>query len=175
MTYDCIVDDLYLGPEGSLKWCLIDHPNVTRVIRVVEDLCVEPGRVIGAKEYCISDAVVVPMLYTLRFPLPDGERVIDVLHIPLSDEEEAPVCDFFPCATQFVREAQQQRTGVYIHCMASVSRSATIVVAIMMVLRKLPAEEALAFVKARRPIIRPNDGFAKQLKWFEEDLRGVGT
>lgn len=43
--------------------------------------------------------------------------------------------------------------------MAGVSRSATIVIAYLMKKRKLSYDDAFKFVKTRRVIVWPNDGF----------------
>lgn len=51
------------------------------------------------------------------------------------------------------------------------SRSATIVVSYIM--KKFPemtTEKALKFVKNKRPIVSPNDGFLRQLKSYEKIL-----
>lgn len=53
---------------------------------------------------------------------------------------------------------------------AGMSRSATIVIAYLMKTRGMSFQDALALVKARRPIVRPNEKFVKQLKDFEMQL-----
>ena len=59
---------------------------------------------------------------------------------------------------------------ILVHCMAGVSRSATIVIAYLMWNQKLKFEEALKKVKEKRPIVDPNEGFVKQLEIFEKYL-----
>ena len=59
---------------------------------------------------------------------------------------------------------------VLVHCMAGASRSATIVIAYLMWTNKMKFDDALNFVKSKRPIVYPNDGFQKQLKIFEKLL-----
>ena len=54
---------------------------------------------------------------------------------------------------------------------AGISRSATIVIAYLMYMNKLNFEEAFQLVKTNRPIICPNNGFIKQLKKFEKDIK----
>ncbi len=54
--------------------------------------------------------------------------------------------------------------------MAGASRSATIVIAYLMWNKKWKFEQALNYVKLKRPIICPNDGFLKQLKMFDKLL-----
>ena len=62
---------------------------------------------------------------------------------------------------------------VYVHCHQGISRSATIVVAFLMLKRGLPLMEALKTIREKR-LIRPNEGFVKQLcilnrQLFEKD------
>lgn len=57
-----------------------------------------------------------------------------------------------------------------VHCYAGVSRSVTIVVAYIMKKYNWNVDEALNFVKEKRVVAKPNDGFMKQLKQFEETL-----
>lgn len=64
------------------------------------------------------------------------------------------------------------RTGsvVFVHCAAGVSRSSSIVIAYLMIDKKMKFQEAYEFVKKRRPVICPNPGFQAQLKKIEELL-----
>ena len=59
---------------------------------------------------------------------------------------------------------------IFVHCAAGMSRSPTIVVAYIMWKKKLSLNNAIKFVKEKRPIISPNDNFMNQLKIFEELL-----
>jgi len=56
-----------------------------------------------------------------------------------------------------------------VHCAMGVSRSATMV--IMLIMRKLgvPFEQVLKFVKSRREVVDPNPGFIKQLEDWEKN------
>jgi protein-tyrosine phosphatase len=61
---------------------------------------------------------------------------------------------------------------VLVHCHAGVSRSSTIVISYLM--RKyinFSLNDALKFVKSKRPIIKPNKGFMKQLQKYEDKLK----
>ena len=59
---------------------------------------------------------------------------------------------------------------ILVHCAAGASRSATIVIAYLMWKNKMNFNDALQFVKNKRPIIWPNAGFKEQLKMFEKLL-----
>lgn len=57
------------------------------------------------------------------------------------------------------------------HCVAGVSRSASIVCAYLMVHEGLSLEEARQLCKKQRPCTRPNESFLKQLKAWSATLR----
>lgn len=56
------------------------------------------------------------------------------------------------------------------YSMMGVSRSPTIVLAYLMHRYKMTTEDAIAYVKKKRPHIDPNEGFMKQLKEFEGEV-----
>jgi len=56
-----------------------------------------------------------------------------------------------------------QLPAVCVHCVAGVSRSATIVIAYLMKRSKAPLETVVNFVRAARNVVSPNTGFMKQL------------
>jgi hypothetical protein len=61
--------------------------------------------------------------------------------------------------------------GVYVHCYAGVSRSATLVIAYLMCHRGLSLIEAMRRVRRARPVICPNTGFMEQLAVYEDRLK----
>lgn len=61
-----------------------------------------------------------------------------------------------------------QENRVLVHCLAGMSRSATIVIAYLLATTPMTAEEATEFVRSKRRIVRPNYGFTKQLEQYEK-------
>ena len=59
---------------------------------------------------------------------------------------------------------------VFVHCAAGMSRSPTIVIAYLMWKKKLFLNDAIKFVKNKRPEISPNLNFMKQLQIFQDLL-----
>jgi dual specificity phosphatase 12 len=55
-----------------------------------------------------------------------------------------------------------------VHCLAGVSRSATAVIAFLMMKYKMSRDSALAEVKSKRRVIDPNDNFMRQLQIWEQ-------
>ncbi|KAM0727314.1 Dual specificity protein phosphatase 19 [Formica fusca] len=60
-----------------------------------------------------------------------------------------------------------RKENILVHCNAGVSRSPAIVIAYLMIHKKLSYDEAYNKVKKARSCIRPNDGFVKQLHSIE--------
>lgn len=72
---------------------------------------------------------------------------------------------YFMEAIQFIDEALHRGGKILVHCVQGVSRSATIVIAYLILKRQMRASTALRYVFSKR-WIRPNDGFLKQLAAF---------
>lgn len=88
--------------------------------------------------------------------------------IPLEDHSTEPLIDVLDTTFNFIEEALATGGGIYVHCMAGVSRSASVVVAYIMKKKQLSVDDAINFVQSKREIINPNPGFLKQLKLYQE-------
>ena len=79
-------------------------------------------------------------------------------------------------ACNFLQSALQARGGrALVHCAAGISRSATVVLAFLMLRRDYSLRRAFELVYARRRVIWPNDGFMGTLIRIEEDRVGAAT
>jgi protein-tyrosine phosphatase len=94
------------------------------------------------------------------------------LHIHAHDDKDANLLKHFPRIVEFVGRGLREKTGVYLHCGAGVSRAPTSTAAYIMWRYKLPAAEALAIVRKARPATRPNLNFVSQLKEWERQIDG---
>ena len=72
-------------------------------------------------------------------------------------------------AADFIYESLK-KGNLLIHCSAGISRSTTCLIAYYIKYRNMSFDDALALIKRNRPIVRPNFGFQKQLKKFEQEL-----
>jgi protein-tyrosine phosphatase len=73
---------------------------------------------------------------------------------------------------EWIRERSKgsNKKKILIHCFMGQSRSAAIVIAYIMQLRRLTYEQAFTLLQKRRPSIRPNDNFIQQLLKLEKEL-----
>lgn len=108
------------------------------------------------------------------------------LRIPVVDDRDSRIQDYFPEAVSFIDTAllQTSENVVLVHCKHGQSRSATILAAWLMATTALPlptsnsqdiinnsnkppkwtAQAAVAYLRSCRSVVRPNDGFLEQLE-----------
>lgn len=91
------------------------------------------------------------------------------------DVEQADIKEHFERAYDVIEKARAAGTAVLVHCSRGVSRSASLVIAYLMRKEQQSAEEARAFVTARRPIVLPNDGFWRCLQEYGKEISGQRT
>lgn len=69
---------------------------------------------------------------------------------------------------QWISEALAGGGVVLVHCFAGISRSASVVIAYVMKEMKLDYSTARTLVSRSRSVISPNEGFVKQLSFYEK-------
>lgn len=92
---------------------------------------------------------------------------ITQMTVKLYDSEQEPIGDAFQSTSDFIHSALHEGGAVYVHCLMGISRSPTIVAAYLISRKGYGAEEALAFLTSRRPIVDPNAGFRAALYEWE--------
>ena len=103
---------------------------------------------------------------------------VEYLNIPLHDLEVESIGKHFETTHAFIEQARANESCVLVHCHRGVSRACTIAMAHLMQLngagelRRRSLKEAFHFVKSRRTIAYPNEGFFFQLQTFEKRVRG---
>jgi hypothetical protein len=88
----------------------------------------------------------------------------------IKDTTPAPSIDWLRRQVKFIDEQRQAGKTVYVHCRNGVSRSGMVVVAYVMYKDKLPRDKALAQVRSKRQIARPNAAFMARLLDWERAL-----
>lgn len=86
--------------------------------------------------------------------------------------EESIVPDRVGEVIEHIRQMQGQGKRVLLHCVVGKSRSAAFAMAYLMKEQSMSLREAYEYVKARRSIVHPNEGFIRQLMAFEKMLHG---
>lgn len=95
--------------------------------------------------------------------------LVSIRHIPMEDDETPEVEEQLLDAVNQLQVWQQEGYTVLVHCRAGISRSATVVLAWMILFQNLSLDDAWKKVVAARNYIRPNNYFMKFLKNLEKE------
>jgi dual specificity phosphatase 12 len=89
-----------------------------------------------------------------------------MLHINANDVPGQDIISHFDNTCAWIADAIDQGGNVLVHCLAGVSRSASVVIAYAMKKYGIDHSTALTLVSKARPIVSPNEGFLKQLQFY---------
>ncbi|KAL8433230.1 hypothetical protein ACSSS7_004015 [Eimeria intestinalis] len=91
------------------------------------------------------------------------------LRVPVYDTQAETLQPHFEVVWEFMETCRSRQDGnVLIHCNHGVSRSVAFVCSYLIRFEGMSCDEALAFVRKRNPLAKPNDGFRNQLKQLHE-------
>lgn len=128
---------------------------------------IRPDRIRQRKISCIINVTVdEPSLY-----LPG----IDYLKIRVDDSPFAHLDSYFDLVADRIKATKDRGGKTLLHCVAGVSRSASLALVYLMKFERMSLRQAYYHVKSCRPIIRPNPGFWRQLIDYERRLQGRNT
>jgi predicted protein tyrosine phosphatase len=145
---DHIIDNIYLGGEGStIQMDYLEEIGVTRVLTVA------------------AHSGHLEQFDGIQY------KVLDIDDSP-STEEEENMLKAWPDVFEFIKSAT---SNVLVHCVSGISRSGATVIAYIMAMHHKTYDEALQFVRSKRPCVHPNSGFQRALKSFEETLAVQGA
>uniref|UniRef100_A0A7E4W3R9 protein-serine/threonine phosphatase n=1 Tax=Panagrellus redivivus TaxID=6233 RepID=A0A7E4W3R9_PANRE len=91
-------------------------------------------------------------------------------NVELLDEPSANIKMHFKATNEFISNAVKGGGKVLIHCNAGISRSCTLAIAYVMWSEHKSYFDAFKQVKDNRGVCRPNDGFMRQLREYEDQL-----
>jgi atypical dual specificity phosphatase len=100
---------------------------------------------------------------------------MDYLKIRIEDHPYARLDQYFDMVADKIRAVRDRGGRTLVHCMAGVSRSASLCIVYLVKYERMSLRQAYHYVKSARPIIRPNVGFWKQMVEYERKLRGHAT
>jgi protein-tyrosine phosphatase len=146
-TLDKITPHLWLGDKESVK----DNasPNVKVIVTAITQQELD--------EFGIAKTV--------------QERGVEWHWISADDDEKEPLENHFHRVHDILTAAEKADKVALVHCAAGISRSATLVIAHLMLRNKWTYTEAFVYVQKCRPIVTPNDGFVKALKALERQIQ----
>src|SRR5262249_31373820 len=89
---------------------------------------------------------------------------------PIPDAEPAPSLDWLRQQIGFIEIQRDRGRVVFVHCRGGVSRSGLGGAADLMARHGWSRDEALAFVRSRRDVVRPKPAFMGLLQEWERSL-----
>ncbi|XP_067862390.1 dual specificity protein phosphatase 18-like [Heptranchias perlo] len=96
----------------------------------------------------------------------------EYINISIADSPGSQLSEYFDMVADKIHHVEKLHGKTLLHCVAGISRSAALCLAYLMKYHHMTLLEAHVWLKARRPIIRPNIGFWKQLIEYEDRLFG---
>jgi len=141
-----------------IDWAAPEEPDYT---------CIEPGLFMGA---------------AVNKPPPGTEAVLNLcadrdpyecrIHAgePIHDGPPAPSVQWLRERVEFIRDQRESGRTTFVHCWAGVSRSGLVVAAYLMEKNGWTRDEALRYVRSKRPCVRPNKWFMELLSEWEDTL-----
>ncbi|CAL1538516.1 unnamed protein product [Lymnaea stagnalis] len=100
---------------------------------------------------------------------------LECMQIHIDDAPNARLGLYFDRCADKIHMVDRKGGKTLVHCVAGVSRSASICIAYLMKYQRMTLEQAYRHVKRRRSVIHPNVGFWRQLIDFERRLFGRNT
>lgn len=97
---------------------------------------------------------------------------IQIMNIMIDDAYNIDITSYLEDAYNFI-EKYNKDGNVLVHCRAGISRSSSVVIHYIMKKYNKSYQEALSFVKEKRSIVQPNDGFMRQLVKYQIDILGI--
>jgi hypothetical protein len=90
---------------------------------------------------------------------------------PIPDAAPAPDLDWLRRMVEFIDSKRREGATIYVHCKQGVSRAGMVITAYEMFKNGWTRDEALAFVRSHRPVVRPNPAFMELLAEWERVIK----
>jgi protein-tyrosine phosphatase len=114
------------------------------------------------KELGITDILITGTFLSPMFPDDFNYHIIEI-----EDTDEEDISAHFLEAFEFMEKANK----LFVHCFAGMSRSPSFVIAYLMYKTKKDYSKVYSYVKTKRKVINPNNGFKRILLKFDKFLK----
>lgn len=119
------------------------------------------------KNFMKNMNVIIDMIDYKTENLPYYPNVI-YYNFPVDDISTENISQYFDSIYRIIHKYRGKGANVYIHCMAGISRSVTVLIAYFMKRDCISAGEAFEKIQRKRPIVLPNEGFVNQLMKYQK-------
>ncbi|KAK7896745.1 hypothetical protein WMY93_022070 [Mugilogobius chulae] len=139
--------------------------------RILSHLYLGCQRDVLNKELMQQNEIAYVLNASNTCPKPDFIPDSHFLRVPVNDSFCEKILPWLDRSVEFIEKAKACNARVLVHCLAGISRSATIAIAYIMMRMNMSLDEAYRFVKEKRPTISPNFNFLGQLLDFEKRIK----
>jgi hypothetical protein len=101
----------------------------------------------------------------------DSYQAAACLWRPIRDAPPAPSIEWLGETVGFIESQRRAGRMVYVHCANGVSRSGMVITAYLMHEHDWTRDQALEFVRSKRPEVRPHPAFMQLLTEWEQALK----
>lgn len=140
-----VTDHLFLSSAGALKQDRVRSLGITNIVNCTMEI---PN---------------------LKLPS------VECIQIHVEDTPSARLGMYFDRCADKIHQVHKSGGKMLVHCVAGVSRSASLCIAYLMKYQRMTLDQAYYHIKKRRPVIHPNVGFWRQLIEYERRLFGRNT
>ncbi|XP_037551544.1 dual specificity protein phosphatase 16 [Nematolebias whitei] len=165
--------------RSSLVPACISQPclpvSSTGPTRILPHLYLGCQRDVLNKELMQQNDIAYVLNASNTCPKPDFIPDSHFLRVPVNDSFCEKILPWLDRSVDFIETAKASNGRVLVHCLAGISRSATIAIAYIMKRMELSLDDAYRFVKEKRPTISPNFNFLGQLLDFEKNIKSSGS
>ncbi|RDX55919.1 hypothetical protein OH76DRAFT_1338362 [Lentinus brumalis] len=192
-----ILPGIYLGSEDNVRdWRGLRERGIKSILNVAKEVQTDfdqtaqhlrPFMSTPDLNATISEPAGQDSTYRPAH-LPSGRPAMHYLKLHWSHGQADLVTEGFPAAFAFVDQALERGDGVLVHCQCGVSRSATLIIALVMraAAQRSPnvppevwalkgMQAAYSFVKEKSKWVGPNMSLIYQLLDYERSLKGGNT
>lgn len=124
----------------------------------------------GDVSYLTQNNITCILTFAKTSFTPPKHLGLQTMKIAVMDSGNVKLTTHFEKCFKFIHEHRSAGRNVLVHCLAGISRSASIVIGYLMTMEEKSFEEAFNYVKEKRCIVCPNSGFLKQLKNYDIEL-----
>ncbi|XP_073907331.1 dual specificity protein phosphatase 8 isoform X2 [Castor canadensis] len=157
-------------PSMSLSQPCLPVPSVG-LTRILPHLYLGSQKDVLNKDLMTQNGISYVLNASNSCPKPDFICDSHFMRIPINDNYCEKLLPWLDKSIEFIDKAKLSSCQVIVHCLAGISRSATIAIAYIMKTMGMSSDDAYRFVKDRRPSISPNFNFLGQLLEYERSLK----
>ncbi|XP_034382462.1 dual specificity protein phosphatase 16 [Cyclopterus lumpus] len=172
--FSCLFPGLCEGKSSLVPSCM-SQPCLpvtsTGPTRILPHLYLGCQRDVLNQDLMQQNDIVYVLNASNTCPKPDFIPESHFLRVPVNDSFCEKILPWLDRSVDFIEKAKACNARVLVHCLAGISRSATIAIAYIMKRMDMPLDEAYRFVKEKRPTISPNFNFLGQLLDFEKRIK----